>query len=696
MPIYLSTPCVALAICFPKTNDMSAQENPAPDKEAKRDFAVVAGLSALALFFAFVFDIPARFPTSEIILYGLLWLALCFAGFAFFKWRQALRRVRVLSSENGNFTKNANYQSGIGKWSWNILEDQITWSDEVYKIFGVSKENFTTSYYGFLKLVHPEDRLDVEEAVARGLRENLGYVIDYRICKPNGEVRIIYEQNEVHIEGGKAVKMIGTVTDVTEQKLAQSDLRDRYDLLQSLIDAIPIPVYHKDENGLYEGCNKSFEDFSGTTKEQILGKTVHDFMSPEMARSQENMDKALFRQGGIQTYETSILAADGPRQDVIYHKAVRLKRDGSAGGLIGTILDITDRKRMETALKDSEERFRNIAESASDWFWETDTSHRMSYLSDRVEDILGVSPETVLGKTRLELVGEDQIKEDPQKWKQHEDDLVHHRPFRDLIYVFTPSGAGKRHIRINGVPSFDVEGKFRGYRGTGTDISENVRVEDALRESEERHRTFAADVAHELRTPLAVLQTHLDNLDESPEIQSLRQDVDNMTRLVAQLLAMTRIEALATDQTLNDVDLGEVCRNVATLVAPLAIKEHRSIEVTGGKVPITIKGNSGLLEQAVRNLVENAIRYSARGTVITLNVSERDVPTIKVIDRGRGVAVEQRDKIFQRFKRSDRRGGGAGLGLSIVRRTVKNHNGVISIEDTPGGGATFIIKFPSR
>ncbi|NQU58047.1 MAG: PAS domain S-box protein [Rhodospirillales bacterium] len=668
---------------------MSGQRNRAKGNETKQDLVVIAGLSALGLFLVLIFDIPGRLRVSELIPYTLLWLALCFGGFAYRRWRQALSG----SGENGVLRGDEHHYFGIGSWSWNVVEDKLVWSDEVYQIFGVTKENFEVSYRGFLKLVHPEDRLHVEECVAQSLRDNAGYVIDYRICTPGGDVRIIYEQGDVHFNNSRPVRMIGTITDVTERKHAETELKGRYDLLQSLIDAIPIPVYHTDENGIYEGCNKSFEVFSGTTKEQILGRTVADFMLSEFAKTQENMDKALFRQGGIQTYETDVISADGTRQDVIYHKAVRTKRDGSVGGLIGTILDISDRKRMEISLKESEQRFRNIAESASDWFWETDKKHRLSYLSDKVNDILDVSPETVLGKTRLELVGKDQIKENPLKWQQHEDDLNQHRPFRDLVYVFIPGGGSQRYISINGVPVFDDDGTFRGYRGTGTDITEHVRVEDALRESEERHRNFAADVAHELRTPLAVLRTHLDNLSDTKEIQSLRLDVDNMSRLVAQLLAMTRIETFTKGETFNDVDLGEVCRNVATLLAPMAIKEHRSIEVTGGMVPVIIRGNSASLEQAVRNLVENAIRYSARGTVITLNVANRNVPTVKVIDRGRGVAPEQREKIFQRFKRSDRRGGGAGLGLSIVKRTVNYHNGTIEIDDTPGGGATFIIKF---
>jgi len=155
----------------------------------------------------------------------------------------------------------------------------------------------------------------------------------------------------------------------------------------------------------------------------------------------------------------------------------------------------------------------------------------------------------------------------------------------------------------------------------------------------------------------------------------------------------TRIETFSHEDASSRVDLCEVCRNIATLMAPIAIKEQRSIEVTGAEMPVLVVGSRESLEQAVRNLVENAIRYSARGTVITLDVEDADAPAIRVIDRGQGIDPEMRQKIFRRFQRADRRAGGAGLGLSIVRRTVENHNAKISIEDTPGGGATFIIRF---
>ena len=224
---------------------MPKLRNPILGKQARQDFAVIAGLSALALIIIFVFRVQDRFPVSEIIPYSLLWLALCFGTFCYRRWRQA-------------GAAGVNLHSGVGSWSWDVVEDNLVWSDEVFQIFGVSRDNFEVTYTNLLKLIHPEDRLYVEESVARSLRDNVDYVIDYRICLPGGEVRVVYEQNEVHFEDGRPIRMIGTATDISERISAEIDLRDRYDLLQSLIDAIPIPVYHKDENGIYEGCNKSF------------------------------------------------------------------------------------------------------------------------------------------------------------------------------------------------------------------------------------------------------------------------------------------------------------------------------------------------------------------------------------------------------------------------------------------------------
>jgi len=215
--------------------------------------------------------------------------------------------------------------------------------------------------------------------------------------------------------------------------------------------------------------------------------------------------------------------------------------------------------------------------------------------------------------------------------------------------------------------------------------------DESMRLKDEERMSFAADVAHELRTPLAVLRAHLDSLDDADANFQLVQDVDRITRIVEQVLAKSRIEAIEVHPD-DLADLAEVSSSMAAYLAPLVIREGRSIEVVGAQSPVIINGNAFALEQALRNLVENAIKYSARGSTITIEVSQ--TPSIRVIDRGRGVPYDEREMIFERFHRADRRGSGSGLGLSIVRRVAEAHGGKVSIEDAPGGGSVFILSFP--
>lgn len=212
---------------------------------------------------------------------------------------------------------------------------------------------------------------------------------------------------------------------------------------------------------------------------------------------------------------------------------------------------------------------------------------------------------------------------------------------------------------------------------------------EALRTSEERHREFLANAAHELRTPLALFRSHLDSLSETEATKSLRDDVDKMARLVEQLLAMARLESRVEEEA-QTTDIGAICVSIASDLAPLAIKEGRLIEVIGNNDPINVLCNPDAIAIAVRNLVENALKYSRRGTTVTIKIEKP--ASISVIDCGGGIPDDVRAQIFDRFQRFDRRGGGAGLGLAIVKRAIDAHNGTIEITDNPLGGSQFTIR----
>ncbi|MEQ9172873.1 MAG: PAS-domain containing protein [Rhodospirillales bacterium] len=148
------------------------------------------------------------------------------------------------------------------------------------------------------------------------------------------------------------------------------------------------------------------------------------------------------------------------------------------GGMIAVTTDVTDRHDAAEALRQSEQRFRDIAEIASDWFWEMDADLKFSYFSDRNRAMLGFDMATIIGKRRTEVTPENV---DARKWQDHLDDLAAHRPFKDFRYDIRPPGADLRHISISGKPIFGPDGRFLGYRGVGRDLTRENAAETALK-----------------------------------------------------------------------------------------------------------------------------------------------------------------------------------------------------------------------
>lgn len=215
---------------------------------------------------------------------------------------------------------------------------------------------------------------------------------------------------------------------------------------------------------------------------------------------------------------------------------------------------------------------------------------------------------------------------------------------------------------------------------------------DRLDRGFQAQRDFLADAAHELRTPLAILAAHLDSLQDPARTVTLRADVERMTRLVNQLLMVAQLEAL-TIRPDDEADLSELASEVAILMAPLAVKNGRNLAVLHADHPVRVRGNRDTLYQALRNLVENALKFTPEGSEVEIEVDSSGA--VSVSDRGPGIPEPQRALLFQRFWRADRRqSGGAGLGLAIAQRIAAAHGGQLLIDDNPGGGARFTLRVP--
>ena len=213
----------------------------------------------------------------------------------------------------------------------------------------------------------------------------------------------------------------------------------------------------------------------------------------------------------------------------------------------------------------------------------------------------------------------------------------------------------------------------------------------------QQQRRMTANAAHELRTPLAILRARIEGMAAGQSRDALERDVARMTRLVDQLMAVARLEA-GQVVVEGDVDLVRVARETLAACAPLALAKGRGVELAAPDRPVTVRGNAPALGDALMNLVDNALRFTAEGDSVEV-VVEADAAgggaVIDVCDRGPGIPPAQRGQLFEPFWRGpDSRGSGSGLGLAIVAETVALHGGRVAVRDREGGGLVFRIELP--
>nr|WP_295883732.1 HAMP domain-containing sensor histidine kinase [uncultured Devosia sp.] len=212
------------------------------------------------------------------------------------------------------------------------------------------------------------------------------------------------------------------------------------------------------------------------------------------------------------------------------------------------------------------------------------------------------------------------------------------------------------------------------------------RLDDGI----ERRQRFLADAAHELRTPVAILQTRIESLPEGDQRSRLMLDVARLANLANQLLDLQRLDAdLALFVPVNLVDLAA---QVTADMAPLAIAAGDDISFDAEVDSVTVAGDPASLSRAIVNLIQNAVIHGGQNSAIRVGVG-RD-GSVRVADSGPGIAEEHRQAIFEPFNRVVPLDQGAGLGLSLVRDIIERHNGHVTVGDAPGGGALFEIRLP--
>lgn len=307
------------------------------------------------------------------------------------------------------------------------------------------------------------------------------------IVLPDGRRRIrLITKFPVRDRSG-AVTRIGTVgMDITERKMTEEALRDSEEKFRAVMDNSPLTVNLKYADGRFLMVNRQFERHHGRCQSEAVGKTARQLFGEESATVIEAADAEVLATGKTTTFEVEFLAGDGSR---CTHLATKFPIRDSRGAItrLGTIgMDITERKRMEREILESEERFREFAESSSDWLWETDAESRVTFVSERITDLLDLDPRKIVGKRREEFAAPGQ----EQVWRDLDETIRARRPLRDFRYQILDKRSQRRWLSISGKPRHSAAGEFLGYRGTGSDITERILA--LHREAQVRERFLAA------------------------------------------------------------------------------------------------------------------------------------------------------------------------------------------------------------
>ena len=250
----------------------------------------------------------------------------------------------------------------MGTWDWDLITDEIVWSEGHARLFGMKPDEFDGRQETVQRLIHPDDLAQLGIKVAQARTQGGHFRHEFRVNWPDGSEHWIAGQGRFFLNaGGQPVRMSGVAMDITERRETEEKLRVNVAFLQNLMDAMPHPVFYKDADGRYLGCNRAFEQFFGALKKDIVGKTVYDLAPKDLADRYALADQELLKNPGTQSYEAAIQSTDGLRHDVIFHKASFFNPKSKLGGLIGSILDVTklkqaeeERRRAETQLRQAQ------------------------------------------------------------------------------------------------------------------------------------------------------------------------------------------------------------------------------------------------------------------------------------------------------------------------------------------------------
>ncbi|WIM46167.1 PAS domain S-box protein [Methanosarcina mazei] len=593
----------------------------------------------------------------------------------------------------------------LGSWNWNIVSNELYWSDEIYRIFGLSPQEFGATYDAFLSYVHPEDRDCVNNAV-KGALEGKPYSIDHRIILKGGEERIVHEQGEVIFENGNVpVRMAGIVQDITERKKIEKALGMANAYNRSLIEVSLDPLVTIGPDGKITDVNRATEIVTGYFRSELIGTDFSDyFTEPEKAKEGYQY---VFQKGLVRDYQLEIRHKHGHITPVLYNASIYRDENGRVTGVFAAARDITELKKAEEKIK----ALANAVESSNDAIITGTLDGTITSWNKGAEQIYGYLAEEVMGKN-VSILEPDNLK---GEIKQLFDKIKQGKKVKRYETLRLKKDGIAVNVSVTLSPIFDVSGNPVAFSGIARDITEKKITENLLHEkqmAEFANRTkseFLANMSHELRTPLNSIIGFSDMLYEQAygelnqkqlrAISNISNSGKHLLNLINGILDLSKIEANKMELDYKEFELASSLDLIRNILSPIADKKNIEIETGVDSSISKICADEDRFIRITFNLVDNAIKFSFENSLVKIGTRKKgELVEITVEDTGIGIKTEDQNKLFKPFSQvnsfSSKKFQGTGLGLSLVKQIVNLHGGYVWFKSEQGKGSTFAFAIP--
>ena len=377
---------------------------------------------------------------------------------------------------------------GVGIWDLDVVNNNLTWDDQMFHLYGIKPENFGGAYETWKAGVHPEDVMRSDAEVQMALRGEKEFDTEFRVVWPDGTIHHIAARAQVHRNAvGQPTELFGTNYDITERKRAEEALRESEVKYRTLVENASDMVYRTDGNGYFTFVNPAVIRITGYEAEDIIGKHYKMILRPEVFKTAITFfTNQLIKKIPNTYYEYPIITKDG--QELWIGQNMQLIMEGDRViGFQSVARDITDRKQAEAKLRESEEKYRNILESIEDGYYEVDLVGNFTFFNPSMCTILGYDREDMPGMNNRVFMDRENAKKVFQAFSEVYASGI---PKKGFEWEIIQKSGSRRHLEVSVSPITNPGVKPTGFRGIARDITGKRRVEETLRANEEKYRNI--------------------------------------------------------------------------------------------------------------------------------------------------------------------------------------------------------------